>query len=165
MYELIKTLPCWLQYSLLIVPIISLAIAAGAFTVNVYQTILTNKLRRAQIVSDCLHTFMNDAMMHEAFYKIEYDNFIYDESFHDSDDEKKVDKLLRHFSNLALLWQGKLLNIDDIHPVQYFILRIMNNCDIEKYLSFIDEWASKSDTGAHPYSSLMVLKKALNNEK
>jgi len=162
MYELIKTLPYWLQVSILFIPVVSLLIAACAFGINVYQTNLNNKLGRAKIVSDCLHTFMDDDMMHDAFYTIEYENFTYNGGFHDSDEERKIDKLLRHFSNLALMWQNGLLNLEDIHPVQYFILRVLNNSEIEKYLNFIEEWSESANTGAHPYSSLIKLKEPLN---
>ncbi|WP_217434961.1 hypothetical protein [Marinifaba aquimaris] len=103
-------------------------------------------------------------MMHSAFYKIEYSQFHYDNGFHDSKEEREIDKLLRHFSNLALMWQDDLLTLDDMHPVQYFILRTVNDPEIVKYLSFIDSWAEQAGTGAHPYSSLNKLSKSLNGK-
>ena len=162
MYELIKTLPYWLQVSLLLVPVLSFLIAACAFAINVRQTILNNRLGRAKIVSDCLHTFMDDDMMHKAFYKIEYGQFKYNGGFHTSEEEREIDKLLRHFSNLALMWEDGLLDLKDIHPVQYFILRTVNDSEISKYLSFIDNWAGHARTGSHPYASLNKLKENLN---
>jgi hypothetical protein len=164
MYELLKTLPYWLQVSLLLIPVLSFLIAACAFAINVRQTILNNRLGRAKIVSDSLHTFMDDDMMHKAFYKIEYSQFEYDGGFHTSDEEREIDKLLRHFSNLALMWEDGLLSLKDIHPVQYFILRTVNDPEIGKYLSFIDSWAGTAGTGGHPYSSLNNLTKSLNGK-
>ncbi len=165
MYELIKTLPYWLQVIILIIPIISLFIAACAFIVNVRQTILGNRLTSAKIISDCLHTFMDDDMMHEAFYKIEYSKFQYDPNiFHGSLEERKIDKLLRHFSNIALMWEKDLLTLKDIYPIQYFILRSLNDPEVEKYLSFIESWSKASSTGAHPYNALTKLKNALTEK-
>lgn len=164
MYELIKTLPYWLQVSILLIPVVSLFIAACAFAINVRQTNLNNKLGRAKIVSDCLHTFMDDDMMHEAFYKIEYSEFTYDNDFHGSEEERKIDKLLRHFSNLALMWEEGLLKLEDIRPVQYFILRAVNDPEIERYLAFIENWSESAQTGTHPYMSLANLKKSLNGQ-
>jgi len=164
MYELIKTLPYWLQISLLLVPILSLLIAASAFAIGVRKTTLANKLGRAKIVSECLHAFINDDMMHRAFYKIEYNELKYDGSFHTSNEEREVDKLLKHFSDLAMMWENGLINLEDIRSVQYFILRIVNDSEIRKYLSFVDSWADCSGTGIHPYSALKKLAKNLNSE-
>ena len=164
MDELIKSLPCWLQLSLLFVPTISVGIAAYALWLNLCQTKLSNKLSRAKLVYDSLHTFLKDDIMQCAFYKIEYDKFEYGPNFHGSKKEREIDRLIRHFSNLAILWQDELLDLKDISPVQYFILRIAGNPEIKKYLSFInDEWTNAARTGAHPSSALQSLAKALQN--
>ena len=42
--------------------------------------------------------------MMEIYYKIEYGEFEYDENFHQSDEEKKLDKLLGFFENIAKLY-------------------------------------------------------------
>ncbi|PTQ77079.1 hypothetical protein [Nitrosomonas ureae] len=157
MCELLKQFPVWLQFSIVLIPVISLAIAALAFSMNVRQTKLTNALVRAKVVSDSLHTFMNDETIQNAFYKVEYREFQYNLDFHGSGEEKEIDKLLRHFSNLALMWKNDLITLKDIHPIQYFILRAVSNPEIEKYLSFIDNWSKKADTGGHPYVALREL--------
>lgn len=162
MYELIKNLPYWLQISIILIPIISLFIAAGAFAINVRQSMLQNKLTRANLVANSLHIFMDDETMHKAFYNIEYGRFKYSNKFHGSEEEKEIDKLLRHFSNIALMWENNLLELEDIQPIQYFILRTTNNSEITKYLSFIDKWSENAGTGSHPYSSLSKLRDNLN---
>jgi hypothetical protein len=60
------------------------------------------------------------------------------------------------------MWEDGLLSLKDIHPVQYFILRTVNDPEIRKYLLFIDSWASQAGTGAHPYVSLNKLSNSLN---
>jgi len=162
MNELIKSLPYWFQITLLCMPALSLFIAACAFVVNARQTVLNNKLDRAKIVSGCLHTFMDDNMMHNAFYKIEYDQFKYSDKFHKSNEEREVDKLLRHFSNIALMWKNNLLTLSDIYSIQYFILRTVNNTEIKKYLAYIEEWSKEAGTGGHPYDALNELSTMLN---
>ena len=154
MYELIKTLPYWLQIALLCIPFLSIIIGVSAFVINVRQTVFGNKLSKVNIVSNSLHTFMDDDLMHEAFYKIEYGKFIYSNDFHGSKEEREIDKLLRHFSNLALMWEDNILSLEDIKPVQYFILRVVNNLEIMKYLAFIETWHKSSNTGSHPYLAL-----------
>lgn len=67
-----------------------------------------------------------------------------------------MDKLLRHFSNLAVMWENKLIGMKDILPAQYFILRITQNSEVIRYLSFIEEWSARVGV-THPYSSLKKL--------
>ena len=157
MYEILKIFPVWAQLLIVLIPMVSLTIAALAFTINVRQTKLTNSLVRAKMVSDSLHTFMDDEIIQNAFYKVEYGEFEYNNNFHGSEEEKEIDKLLRHFSNLALMWKNELLTLKDIHPIQYFILRAVNNSEIQKYLSFIDNWSKTAGTGGHPYVALRDL--------
>ena len=157
MYEILKHFPVWAQFLLVLIPAVSLTIAALAFSINVRQTKFTNTLIRAKMVSDSLHTFMDDEIIQKAFYKIEYGEFEYSHEFHGSEEEKEIDKLLRHFSNLALMWKNGLITLKDIHPIQYFILRTVNNNEIQKYLSSIDNWAKTAGTGGHPYVALREL--------
>ena len=128
---------------------------------NARQTRLNNKLAEAKLVYDSFYVFLGDKIMQEAFYKIEYSQFRYGRDFHGSEEERRTDRLLRHFSNLAVLWQDGLLDLKYIHPVQYYILRIAGNDEIEKYLSYlIDEWTE----GEHPYSALRSLAEALDSQ-
>lgn len=100
--------------------------------------------------------------MRRAFYAIEYSRFIYDEAFHDSEVEKDVDRLLQHFSNLALAWQAGLLKRSDLQQVEYYVRRIMRNSGIREYISFVEDWSNGADIGQHPYVALVKLGKALD---
>ena len=170
MDELIKSLPCWLQLSLLFGPTIGVFIAAigvfiaaSALRLNRCQTELSNKLSRARLVYDSLHTFLKDDIMQSAFYKIEYEKFEYrPENFHDSKEEREIDRLLRHFSNLAILWRDELLDLKDVSPLHYHISRITTDPEIIKYLSYLKErWRPRMGIEDHPYNELQSLAKAL----
>ncbi len=165
MCEILKTFPYWIQILIMLIPVVSLMIAAIALAINVRQTILNNTLVKAKMVSDSLHIFMNDETIQVAFYKIEYGDFQYGPDFHGSNEEKEIDKLLRHFSNLAIMWKNGLLNIDDIFPIQYFILRAVNNNQVKKYMEFIDHWSKTAGTGGHPYVALSELCQKLESNR
>lgn len=165
MFEILKTFPYWFQVSAVLVPVLSFCVAAVAFAINVRQTIINNTLTRAKIVSDTLHVFMDDETIQSAFYKIEYGEFKYDHNFHGSESEKEIDKLLRHFANLAIMWKNGLLTVKDIHPIQYFLLRTVGNSQVREYLDFIDHWSKTSDTGGHPYVALNELTRELESEQ
>ncbi|SMM99415.1 hypothetical protein SPONL_563 [uncultured Candidatus Thioglobus sp.] len=149
---------------MILIPVCSFLIGAIAFVLNVRQTTLNNKICKAKIVSESLYIFMDDNTMCQAFYKIEYGNFSYGSNFHGSKEEKEIDKLLRHFSNIALMWQEGLLSLSDIRPIQYFILRVVNDPEIIKYLLFINQWSNNANTDSHPYLALNKMSKELNEK-
>lgn len=153
-----------MQIAMIVIPAGSLVVATGILLLNMWQTRLNNALVRAKMVSDCLHIFTDDEKIQIAFYKIEYDKFEYDKSkFHgsDSDEEKEIDKLLRHFSNLALMWKNELLSLRDIQPIQYYILRITRNEGVKKYFKVLGEWLGRTKIDDHPYDTLIELSEKL----
>jgi hypothetical protein len=162
MTEIIKTLPLWLQFTLIAVPAISTTLAAFALMLNFIQSRRTNAQGRAALVAGSLKDFANDEEIQRAFYALEYNKFKYDDGFHNSDSEREIDKLLRHFSNLALSWKCGLLTIEDVRPVQYYVLRVMKNEEIEKYMDFMKTWIVRSKSGSHPYLVLDELSQELD---
>jgi hypothetical protein len=161
MQSSIQTLPYWAQLALLIVPAASAAFAAGGLLLTFFQSRRTNAQVRAALVAACLKGFTEDEEIQRAFYAIEYSEFKYDDGFHKSDREREVDKLLRHFANIALAWQAGLLSITDVRPIQYYVLRVIRNPEVQNYLKFIDAWSEKQALGEHPYAVLTKLSKKL----
>jgi len=159
MIPIYQELPFWLQLLLTLVPAFSAIFAAGALVLNICQSQRTNKQARLEIVAECLSGFANNDDIQKAFYAIEYGEFKYDDNFHNSLIEQQIDKLLRHFANLALSWEAGLLNTNDVKPVQYYVLRILKNSEVTKYLNFIASWSEMATNGRHPY---MVLQRLAN---
>ena len=161
MAELVKDFPEWFKITIVLIPVLSLAVAASVFLLNLRQTFLNNKIARSKIISDTLHAFMDDETIQKAFYKVEYRKFKYSPSFHGSEEETEIDKLLRHYSNLAMMWKNGLLTLNDIYPIQYYILRITQNPDINKYFEFMEDWTKKANISSHPFLALNELGKIL----
>jgi hypothetical protein len=147
-------LPAWLQITLAIVPSIGAALAAAGLWLNVQQSRRTNKQSRAALVSNTIREFSNDEDMRAIFYSIEYSEFQYEDDFHNSPEERKLDKVLVHFSNLALAWQAGLLTDTDIEPVTYFVRRLLRDKGVKQYLQFVEVWSDHADLGEHPYAAL-----------
>jgi hypothetical protein len=161
----IQQLPLWIQIALAVVPAISATLAALALLLNWQQARRTNSQSRAALVSGCLKDFSSDGEMQRAFYAIEYSEFKYDGEFHQSPHEKEYDKLFRHFSNLALAWQSGLLSTKDVLPIQYYVLRILRNPEVVKYLKFVEEWSRSEGLRDHPYAVLVRMGEALSAKK
>lgn len=157
----IQTLPYWAQLALLIVPAASATFAAVGLLLTFYQSRRTNAQVRAALVAECLKGFTEDEEIQRAFYAIEYSEFKYDDRFHNSDREREVDKLLRHFANIALAWQAGLLSITDVLPIQYYVLRVIRDTEVQNYLKFIAAWSEKQALGEHPYTVLTQLSEKL----
>jgi hypothetical protein len=151
-----QAMPLWAQIALLLVPAFSTAFAALGLLLTFYQLRRANAQLRATLVAECLKEFAQDDDIQRAFYIVEYSKFTYDEEFHESPREREIDKLLIHFSNIGLAWRTGLLNIRDLRPAQYYILTIVNDQEIQKYLEFITEW-SKTRKFEHPYAVLNEL--------
>ena len=157
-------LPLWAQVALAVVPALGAVFAALGLWLNVLQSKRTNAQARAMLVTKCLERFTDSEDMQEMFYKIEYSKFEYDQStFHDSVNEKQLDKLLMHFSITALAWQAALLTKEDIQPLQYLVRRMLRNPGVSAYLQFVSKWASTAHLGDHPYLALSQMGHALES--
>jgi hypothetical protein len=158
----LQVLPLWGQITLAAVPALSALFAAFGLLLNVRQSQRTNAQSRAALVAACLKDFAEDEEMQRAFYLIEYSEFRYDSSFHRSQQEREIDKLLRHFANLALAWKAGLLSTHDVKPVQYYVLRVMRDPEIRNYLEFVAGWSTQANLGQHPYAVLTQMYEKLS---
>ena len=150
-----------LQMALLFVPSVSAALAFTALLLNVMQIRRQQRLTRLNLVNGCIDTFLKDSDMQAAFYAIEYDQLKYGPSFHGSDMEKRLDKLLRHFSSLATAWKLGLVTNKDVRAVTYYLRRIVDNREVQMYLSFLDGWVKRNSVSMHPYETLRELQARL----
>lgn len=157
MQSSLQALPVWAQFTLLIVPMVSATCAAIGLLLTYIQSRRTNAQSRAALVAACLKGFAEDEEIQRAYYRVEYFQFVYDDAFHGTDQEREVDKLLRHFANIALSWQAGLLTIADVRPIQYYVLRVMSDNGINQYLEVVDEESKKLGVGEHPYAVLEEL--------
>ena len=96
--------------------------------------------------------------MSKIFYEVDHDRFKYP----NPEAETETDKLLTHFSNLAMMWQKGVLHIKDMQPVVYYVLRIAKNKGMQKYFKRLTKGISKLDIPSHPFLSLDDLAKKLH---
>ena len=96
--------------------------------------------KRSEYIIDLYDTFVDDTEMIDIYYKLEYSTFTYDKNFHGSETEKKLDKLLGHFSNIGRLYCSGILTREDLKFLEYEFLVIYQNENIKAYLTFLDEW-------------------------
>jgi hypothetical protein len=160
----LETLPLWAQLALLIGPAASAIFAAIGLLLNFYQSRRTNAQVRAALVAECLKSFAADENIQLAYYAVARPKRQYAEAegFQGSE-ERDIDKLLRHFSNIALAWRAGLLSIHDIRPIQYYMLRVVRNPEIKKYLESVARGSKEQQLGEHPYTVLNALTEQLDS--
>ena len=115
-----------------------------------------NRLASVQFVIQALKEFAADKDMQDVFYRIEYSKFLYTDDFHGSAEERRIDRLLRHFSSVALAWRNGMIDAADLDLVRYYVLRVMGDPEVQKYVDFVFEvWAQKTLNIKHPYKVLV----------
>jgi hypothetical protein len=160
---LFQTLPLWAQFALLIGPAASAVFAATGLLLTFYQSRRADAQARAALVAEYLKSFAEDEDIQRAYYAVAYSRFVYTDDFHGSESERDIDKLLRHFSNIALAWQAGLLSTHDVRPIQYYVLRVTRNDEVRRYLKFMADWSKQQNLGEHPYVVLDQLSEQLSS--
>ena len=136
---------------------LAIILAAVVATLNFWRNY---RLASVNFVSEALTKFRADADMQVMFYAIEYGKFQFvPGEFHGTDTEQQLDKLLGHFSTVALAWKGKVIKPADLVIVRYYVLRITTNEDVRAYVEkFLSEWTEAANVGKHPYTVLLELR-------
>jgi len=160
---LFQALPLWAQFALLIGPAASAVFAATGLLLTFYQSRRADAQARAALVAEYLRSFTEDQDIQRAYYAVAYSRFVYTDDFLGSESERDIDKLLRHFSNIALAWQAGLLSTHDVRPIQYYVLRVTRNDEVRRYLSFMAESSKRQRLGEHPYVVLDQLSEQLSS--
>ncbi len=82
-----------------ILTILSISLITIELFATFYQIRKSNIQNRIEYIVKLYNEFVNDENMIKMYYKLEYSEFIYNDNFHGSEEEKKLDKLLGYFSN------------------------------------------------------------------
>lgn len=112
-----------------LITIISI-IVGGIFTLR--QWITTQKLKRADYIINLTDKIRIDDNI--VFYLFEYSAQWYDDSFHGSQNEKKVDYTLSFFNCICYLKKHRIIKNTDFKFFKYQIDRIVQNSQYQDYM-------------------------------
>lgn len=140
-----------------LIQIAAILIAAFGLFLNLIQLRTGNRQKRAEYILNLYNQYISDDKMLEIYYKIEYQEFEYCNDFHRSEDERKLDKLLHFYDNIAKLHQLKNLTLEDLDYIAYNYLVIYQNSEIQKYLKFLDGWFKDRGLSQKPFSAFQVV--------
>ena len=138
-------------------------LVGGAFAAALGAGVAANQLRRnarlasVNFAAQALKEFAADKDMQDVFYDIEYNRFEYPkEGFRGgSPEERRIDRLLRHFAAVALVWKEGLVKSGDLVLIRYYVVRTMRDRKVMRYVDFVcEQWAKKAQKVEHPYAVL-----------
>ena len=119
---------------------------------------------RAEFVVNFLTKYLEDADATEMFYKLEYNQFVYNKSFHSSPDEIKLDKLLSHFERVAILHEMKIITETDLQLITYDVLHICWDDHVRNYFKYLDGLVAAQKLPDGNYLRFRKMAKILNPE-
>lgn len=135
----------------------ALLVAAAGLIFNALVTRRAARERRIQQLVQLQHQFYSDESMLDAYYLIEYGSFEYDDNFHGSDLEKKIDRLLVHFENIASLFDAKVVSLKELDIVAYNYLMIYQNREVKRYFEWLDSWYKMRGIKERPFDTFRTV--------
>jgi hypothetical protein len=124
-----------------IINIFLLLVTAGAAFAAFIQIYISNKQKRADLILELYNQFISDPDMQDIYYLMEYQEFVYDqETFHGSENERKLDKLLGLFSNIGQLHQMGIIKDEDLEFIKYEFQVIYETEGVHSYFKFLDAY-------------------------
>ncbi len=116
----------------------SFSIAGAGLFLNWWQLRLGGRRKRAEFIVSVFNQFVTDSESSQALYDIEYDRLKYSERFHESEDERHLDRLLYYFEKIAALYDLGTVSLKDLELVRYEFLRVYRNEAVKEYFVTLD---------------------------
>ncbi|HSY74821.1 MAG TPA: hypothetical protein VK810_05070 [Dongiaceae bacterium] len=146
-----------------IVAFLGFIVAAIGLFLTLRQLREDSKRKRAEFIVSVFNQYVTDPDTAQMFYLLEYDKFEYKPSFHRSDEEKHLDKLLSYFEMIATLYDMGVVSRSDLELIKYQFVRVYENAEIQKYFQFLDNELSVSGGSFRRFRNVAAL--LLDNNK
>lgn len=119
--------------------------------------------KRAEFLITLAREYLLDPDLIELYYLIDYEKFKFDEGMLQTDREKKLDKLLYIYENIARMYVMDNINKSDIKYFAYRFIRVYQNAEVKKYVAFLNEWYGKKLT-VKPFEAFQKVGPILEKE-
>jgi hypothetical protein len=110
---------------------------------NLIQMHKGRSQKRAEFLITLAREYLLDPDLVELYYEIDYERFKFDESVLQTDQEKKLDKLLYIYENIARMYVMDNINKNDIRYFAYRFIRVYQNPEVKKYVALLNGWYGK----------------------
>ena len=124
---------------------------------NYKQMKTNNAQRKNELISNVLFKLLEDKDIAIMFSKLEYNEFKYNDNFHYSKEERKLDKILVLFNIVSKQYYDNLIDLDDIEEVTYDMMTVYKNKEVQNYLTYLDSWYKDNGYIKKPYHNFRRL--------
>lgn len=111
------------------------------------------RAQRATFLKDLYMQLRTDTEVAKAFYLIEYGEFIYDQDFHGSELEPKIDRLLTLIDLVCEMRNQKVITKREMLFFAYQFSRVARDESIQRYLSFLNHFYARNGLNRKPFSA------------
>jgi hypothetical protein len=114
------------------------------------------RTQRATFLKDLYLQLRTDGDIREAFYKIEYSEFVYSADFHGSELEPKIDRLLALIDLVCELRAQRIISDREMSFFSYEFERVGGDPHVRDYLAFLNHWYEDNDLTAKPFGAFQA---------
>jgi len=139
-----------------IINFILLLIAVIGIFLTRKQIMENKKIQKATFFKDLYSTMFSDPEIRNAYYRIEYEDFTYDSSFHASKEEKEFDRLFSFIDLICDLYSQGILSKHEMSFFKYEFKRIYNNHNVKSYLFFLTDFYISNNVGTTPFPKFIA---------
>jgi hypothetical protein len=119
------------------------------------QVRASGRTSRAGFLRDLYGTMATDEAMGNAFYSIEYERFSYHPGFHESREERELDRLLEFFDLVCELYYRNILTREEIQFFDYRFRMVAANPGVAEYLDFLTNFYRSRQATTEPFASFV----------
>jgi len=119
------------------------------------QIRISYKTQKATFFKEIYSTMFSDPDIRNAYYQLEYDQFIYNDNFHGSENEKLIDRLLSFVDLVCELYNQMVITDREIGFFKYEFIRIYKNQNVQNYLIFLKMFYEKVGCDKEPFFSFV----------
>ena len=105
----------------------------------------TTRMKKAEMVYSLLDRVRSDPIMQDAWYLLEYSQDWYNNDFHESPQERSIDKLLAHLTYVCYLRKSRCVTDKEFKFFDYQIRSVSSNAGMQCYLHNLSIYACKND--------------------
>ena len=150
-----------LNTALLAVTMLGVLVTAAGVIAAFVQIRAGARAQRASFLKDLYMQLRTDPEVAKAFYLVEYGEFKYDSSFHGSDTEPCIDRLLTLVDLICELQSQSVITRREMAFFEYQFRRIANDGEIKKYLAFLQRFYELNGLDRQPFSAFRAYAAAL----
>lgn len=121
-----------------IIAIAGFVVAAIGLFFTLHQLRRDSIRKRAEFIITVFNQYVTDPDTSRIFYMMEYDKFEYGPKFHESEEERHLDRLLGYFEKIAVLYHMGVISRDDLELIRYEFIRVNTNSAVQDYFKFLD---------------------------